>query len=156
MNFYSHEGRIDAQHKEIQEEELVSKETIEELTTSKALLENEKPQKQTVAASTTPYYDEEAAKVEAKYPPLSKEKTPTRLELSTLESASAIESAGNSHEMDINYLRYGKTKEQIEEGRKNKALNRRATKASGNSGKKKTGGNQKKKKGKNKRNKKKK
>lgn len=155
LNFYSHEGRIDAQHKEVQEE-VVPTETIEETTIPEASIEKKTPQKQAIATSTTPYYDEEAAKVEAKYPPLSKEKTPTRLELSTLESASAIESAGNSHEMDINYLRYGKTKEQIEEGRKNKALNRRATKASGNSGKKKTGGNQKKKKGKNKRNKKKK
>jgi hypothetical protein len=160
LNFYSHEGRIDAQHKEeVQEEELVLTETIEEQTTPKASIENKKPQNQPVAASTAtpkpPYYDEVAAKVEAKYP-LPGEKTPTRLELSTLESASAIESAENSHEMDINYLRYGKTKEQIEEGRKNKTLNRRATKASGNNGKKKTGGNQKKKKGKNKRNKKKK
>ncbi|MFR4753381.1 MAG: hypothetical protein ACLT90_16075 [Enterococcus raffinosus] len=42
--------------KEIQEEELVSKETIEELTTSKALLENEKPQKQTAAFASTPPY----------------------------------------------------------------------------------------------------
>lgn len=65
MNFYSHEGRIDAQHKEIQEEELVSKETIEELTTSKALHENEKPQKQTVAASTPPYDNEVITKLES-------------------------------------------------------------------------------------------
>ncbi|MFR3684415.1 MAG: hypothetical protein ACLTXM_05175 [Enterococcus sp.] len=155
LNFSSHEGRIDAQHKEeVQEEELVLTETIEE---TEASIENKKPQKQPAAVSTAtskpPYYDEVAAKVEAKYP-LPGEKTPT--ELSGLESASAIESAENSHELDINYLRYGKTKEQIEEGRKKKDLDMRAAKASGKSGKKKPRGNQKKKKGKNKKNNKKK
>ncbi|MBU5361794.1 hypothetical protein KQI58_11990 [Enterococcus raffinosus] len=156
LNFSSHEGRIDAQHKEVQEE-VVPTETMEEQTTPRASIENKKPQKQPAAVSTAtskpPYYDEVAAKVEAKYP-LPGEKTPTELELSGLESASAIESAENSHELDINYLRYGKTKEQIKEGRKKKELDMRAAKASGKSGKKKPRGNQKKKKGKNKKNKK--
>ena len=138
LNFYSHEGRIDAQHKEIQEEELVSKETIEELTTSKALIENEKPQKQTVAASTPPYDNEVITKVESKSH-LAEEalsNSPSKGEKTTVaNNSSAKKAAEYLQKEDTSYLRYDKSKGKSHNGREKNKIDRNAKRSQGNSGK---------------------
>ncbi|MFR3686495.1 MAG: hypothetical protein ACLTXM_15835, partial [Enterococcus sp.] len=138
LNFYSHEGRIDAQHKEVQEEELVSTETIEEITNSKASPENKKLEKQTVAASTSPYYDEGTAKVAAKSH-LTGEVSPNRSskgeKTTATENASAKKAAEHPQKEDTAYQRYDKTKDKIQEGREKNKIDRDAKKSKGNSGK---------------------
>ncbi|MGL9727951.1 hypothetical protein [Enterococcus sp. DIV0756] len=140
LSFKNREDRVHAQHEADEAEE-----TIEECGAPTASSEMTSPLESVPVPSTytSPYYDEIAAKIENKYPLPGEIPATEQASSSTGSNATATmkppakkaNTTAPPQKMDTSYLRYGKTKEQIEKTRNEKSLKRRTEKALGNSGK---------------------